>query len=104
MQANAMRPFRAVLSRETRDVPNWLVVPDDLDADHPLLWTYASCSVARTAAGLVACALPLLDASRQLLLVDRFFDPYAPRFRDTLKALLHAIAKPGRRLGRVDGI
>jgi hypothetical protein len=91
-----------VLSSERREAHNWIVVPEELDADHPLLDVPTTRRIERTPEALAACAATLIRASRQIILVDPYFDPYAPRFRGVLRHLLQITCAGSREPDRLE--
>ena len=101
-RVNRDRPFHAVVSTEPRDAPNWIVAPDGIDLDDPLLTDSPMSRVRRRPQDLAACAAPLIRASRQIILVDAYFDPFSDRFRSSLRAMLAVVADGNRPLDRLE--
>jgi hypothetical protein len=86
------RPFAAVLSGQKREMANWIVVPDELDIDLDCLKFRTQSLVPRTPAALAEAVAPLLVCSKEVRFVDPYFDPYATRFQNTLKAFLRVLS------------
>jgi hypothetical protein len=88
--AHANQPFHAIIC--DRDDPGTHLVNGELcDADNPLLAVDTVHPVSRKANDLAWAAVLLLRNCRQLRLVDPYFDPGRPKWRDSLGAFLSFI-------------
>lgn len=96
------RPFRAVLSPDPHPDEDWLLIPDDLRTDHPLLAMEHEQSIDRTAQAIAAGAAELIRHSRQIIFVDPYFDPFAERFQRSLRELLRVVAERRRQPDRLE--
>ncbi len=95
-------PFEAVIASQRRDLPNWLLVPEDIDEDNASLAVTRTLRVARTAEALTRALSPLFRYGKDFIFVDPHFDPYAARFRNTLAAFLNEIKTQNRRPRRLE--
>lgn len=96
-------PFDGVIATQRIDLPNWLLTPDDLDEDNPALATTREIRVPRSSDALAnALAGLFLSGQHTFIFVDPHFDPYAPRFRRTLKAFLLELRRQNRKPKRLE--
>lgn len=82
------RPFHAILAtsnaRRHRDV----IAYSDLDESVAPWKVEREKVVQRSASALAAEVAPLLRIARDIVFIDKHFDPYKPRVRNTLRAFL----------------
>lgn len=95
-------PFDGVISTQQTDLPNWLLVPEDLDEDHVALEAAREQRVPRTPEALTNALSSLFRCGHTFIFVDPHFDPYAARFRRTLKAFLDELKRQNRRPKRLE--
>lgn len=88
--AHRARPFAAILC--DRDDPlNQLIDGNGCDETNTLFAATRMCSVNRNANDLATVAILLLRNCRQLRLIDPYFDPRRPKWRNPLAAILARI-------------
>lgn len=95
------RPFHGILSMiPDKSVPA-VMTPDMLFEEHPpAAWRVPpNPAPPRTAEGLATALSPLLTRCREVVFVDPWFDPIAPRYLDSLRALLAVLWGPRRCFG-----
>lgn len=95
-------PFRAIIAHDDRPGGDGVVHSSDVSDEHPLLVVAPDASVLRTAADLGNAAATLLGCSHELIFVDRYFDPSAPRFRKVLREFLRLAAAGDRQVSRCE--
>lgn len=93
LAAHADRPFRAILA-ETYDGDDTCVFTSDMDfADEPLWAAPVDASVDRSAQEMIRAIRPMLDCAREVVLIDRNFDPGKYRWRPFLEELAWFISQ-----------
>ena len=88
--AHANQPFHAIIC-DRDDSENRLINGELCDAGNALLAVNTDCPVSRRANDLAQAAVLLLRNCRQLRLIDPYFDPSRPKWRDSLSAFLSFI-------------
>ncbi|HRW59669.1 MAG TPA: hypothetical protein P5340_03350 [Defluviicoccus sp.] len=96
------QPFRAVIAADNRPDGDGILHCSDVAHDHPLMVAAPDDRVPRTAEELGRAAAMLLGCSREIILVDRYFDPSATRFRNVLREFLRLAAAGGRQVSRCE--
>lgn len=88
--AHKKTPFTAIIC-DHDDPPNQLIDASTCDEDNPLFKTTRTCKVKRNANDLAQEAVLLLKNCLQLRLIDPYFDPNRPKWREPLAAILSLI-------------
>lgn len=90
-EEHALRPFRAILALKNQcGQPDLICAEDLVQSGHHHLWQLPEhATVPRNAAELARAVIPILRISREVIVVDPYFDPGKKRFRETLRAFLH---------------
>lgn len=96
------QPFRAVIAADNRPDGDGILHCSDVAHDHPLMAVAPDARIERTAAELAKAVEPLLRWSKDIVLVDRYFDPSARRFRSVLRELLRLASEGGRQIRRCE--
>lgn len=95
-------PFRAIIASENPREHVEVRVGDDLDETDSQWNVPRQRLIERTPAALAGCASKLLRMSRDILIVDPYFDPQVARFRNVLKAFSDEISVGGHTLRRFE--
>lgn len=91
--AHRLRPYKAILTEEPSD-PSYCASFYDFDLHENPLWLNPhDISIKRDSLHMVHAIKPLLDCSKEVLLVDRNFKPSEPRFKTFLLEILKTISK-----------
>ena len=105
---NALRehqnePFRAIICSREENGCEEALSHDDCTDDHPLMDTPRSKNIIRTPEKIVEALLPIARVSKEIDIVDPYFDhrPGRGHYIETLKTLLESLAKSK---GRVKSI
>ena len=94
IEEHAKRPFYAIISQDNPNKVADVIRKADLDEEKEPRWrAETQLHIARTAKEMVTCAELLLRTAREILFIDPYFIPKAPRFKRPLKAFLQAAAK-----------
>jgi hypothetical protein len=93
---NAVKPFHAIISSSNpRNIISVLI--DDELTERNALWNVPREKVVpRTAADLTRSVQQLLQISSEILFIDPYFDPYAPRYRKPLMHFASAMSSNNR--------
>jgi hypothetical protein len=94
--AHRKQPFWAIIASARPGKAEPFLSIDELDEHTPYWNVPRERAVARTAAALAACAVDLFRQCREILFVDPYFDPRAPRFQHTLTEFVRVAAATGR--------
>lgn len=93
LAAHADRPFRAILT-DAYDGDESFVLTNDVDFEDEPLWRVPiDASVDRSAKGMIQAIQPMLDCAREIILIDRNFDPDKYRWRPFLKELAFSLSQ-----------
>lgn len=95
-------PFRAIIARDDGPNDDGVVYCSNVADDHPLMAVALDARIERTAAELAKAVEPLLRWSKDIVLVDRYFDPSAKRFRSVLREFLRLASEGGRQIRRCE--
>ncbi|TWT44379.1 hypothetical protein RAS1_07930 [Phycisphaerae bacterium RAS1] len=99
-QQEGSDPFRAIIATTNPNTCPSVRIASELDETDRLWSVSREAKIARTAHDLTAVAVPLVRCSRELLIVDPYFDPQVPRFFDVFQSLIReacgARTPPGR--------
>src|SRR5215216_334423 len=88
--ANAISPFHAIISRcNPRGCPSVLISDDIYDAT-PLFHVERELYITSRAAVMAPAVSPLLLASKEILCVDRHFDPLQEKYQRPLREFVRA--------------
>ncbi|WP_164104428.1 hypothetical protein [Candidatus Laterigemmans baculatus] len=101
-QISHEKPFRAIVAVENPREREWVIKAAEVNEGSPNWHVRRQDKVPRTPESLVEVSLPLLEISREVLLVDPYFDPSASRYVKSLRALMTALAPRARKLARVE--
>lgn len=88
--AHRENPFQAIVSDQDNPARQ-LLDANSLDERNPLFAAHRSCAINRTANDLAQAAVLLLQNCRRMRLIDPYFDPGRPKWRDSLGAFLSLI-------------
>ncbi|GMU83787.1 MAG: hypothetical protein AMXMBFR47_36570 [Planctomycetota bacterium] len=97
-QQQGSDPFRAIIATVNPDNCPTVRIASELDETDRLWSVSRETRVPRTAHALTAAAAPLIRCSRELLIVDPYFDPQIPRFRHVFQSLIREVGRVVRRL------
>ena len=89
----AAREFHAVLARRNPEGHPDVVLEEDVDESHERLAVPREVPVLRESAALAAHVGTLVRNSRQLMLIDPYFDPFFRRWRPVVQACLALAAQ-----------
>lgn len=92
---HALRPFHAIISKSNPRASAVVLIADDLTETTPLWNVPRERVVPRKAFDLASHIEPLLRMATEVIFIDPYFDPYAPRYRRTLKAFARVIHSNG---------
>jgi hypothetical protein len=98
----ATNPFHAIIATQNRGDRNFILVPDDVEDDHPLMVAPRNWEVERAGSNLATAMAPLLKFSKEVLFVDRFFNIQDDRYKETLRASLAVVATNGTQGARCE--
>jgi hypothetical protein len=87
------KPFRAIVSSENPRTLPFVLSIDGLDDTTELWKTSQNCPIRRKAKDMAATVCFLLQLARDVLLIDRHFDPGAVRFRRPFEQFAACCAK-----------
>ncbi len=100
IQNNGREPFRAIVAKENPRSHPAVLVAEAVNELSSLWHVKRQDVVERKARALADVAAPLILISKQILLIDPYFDPCERTFQSSLKALLYPLgyrrARPGR--------
>jgi len=88
-QQHEIKPFHAIISLENPRNHEKIIIAEEIDSTNDLWHVPREKIVPRKAQDLALCAKKLLNESRDILLVDRNFNPELPRFVNTLNILIN---------------
>ncbi|NQU63494.1 MAG: hypothetical protein HQ517_04310 [SAR324 cluster bacterium] len=91
--AHQQKPFTAIISSENRQDCSVVICEEDCSEEHPLIYCPREKVIPKTPEHLSLPATLLLLNSKQVRLVDPYFDPAQARWRNSLSAFLSLIAK-----------
>lgn len=97
VREHGIHPFRAIVFNEGEKPCEEAVVPDDCSSEHELFSAPISRDVIRTADEIADALVPLAAISREIDIVDPYFDlrPAKGRFVPPLQSLLAKLAALG---------
>lgn len=93
VQDRNQEPFRAIVASENPRSHGAVLVADDVNEDIPLWKVARQIKIDRKASSLTEVVAPLLLISKEILLVDPYFDPCNPAYRSSLRAMLEPIVR-----------
>lgn len=99
LREHVVKPFKAIITDTEMATCAEALEPDDCTDAHPLLEAKTSCDVARTADELADALYPIVAVSKEVDIVDPFFDlrPTKGNYLSTLVALLFRLTEsPGQ--------
>jgi hypothetical protein len=106
LEIHAQEPFHAILAREAIAGQRAVITDRVIDQLHDERWYLPTVRpVKKTADDLASILVPLLRGANKIVIVDPYFDPSKPAYREVLAALLGRAAQargPGRKLPAVE--
>ena len=93
----AIDPFRAIVATENTAGQEFILRASELDETHPLFAVPHDCQVQREAASLATAMSMMFRGAKHVLFVDAYYDPFNPKYQNTLRACLRHVqsANPG---------
>ncbi len=91
VREHAAVPFRAIVARDTVASVADIVAVDDVSNTHSLFDVVRSTSIPREAASIKNTVAPLLSCARQVLFIDKYYDPFNAKYQRTLRELLNHV-------------
>lgn len=95
LEQDAKLAFRAILANANPNGSDRIVKATDVDEDAPLFQSATAMQVPRTEADVAAALSSLLISSKQILLVDPYFDVLREDYRRPLAKILETMAAFG---------
>lgn len=97
--ANAVLPFHAIISSSNPRACPSILIADEIDNATPLFNVEREHYVTSSAVEMATAMAPLLSASKEILFVDRHFDPQQEKYRRPLQEFVRAaVLSPTKRL------
>lgn len=99
---NTRDPFHAIVARENPRNREHVLVADMIEEDTPLWKTNRQNVIPRNARAISDIAAPLIHISKEILLVEPYFDPCNGTFKSSLRTVLYHLAHRRNRAARVE--
>ncbi len=85
------RPFQAIIAAENSGANDCVLVAAEMDENNPRMLAPNSMSVPRDATSLAKAVSALLVHGSSILVVDPFYDPFNPRYKDAIRECLRIV-------------
>ncbi|WP_182871200.1 hypothetical protein [Stieleria mannarensis] len=102
VQSDGISPFDAIVANENPRSHSDVLVADEVDETNEKWAVARQLCAARTSADCVAAASRLLDLSREIILVDPYFDATQSKWKRMLKAMVVHTANNGLQKSRIE--
>jgi hypothetical protein len=88
---NTVTPFHAIIALENPGNHDRVLPVGDLDENQPLMAVPQDWVVNRDAPSLAAAMKLMLQSANVVVLVDPYYDPFSPRYQNTLRECLRIV-------------
>jgi len=95
-------PFAAIVASKNPRSHSSVLVADDITDNTPRWRVKDQIVVDRKTSSLARAALPLIMISKEILLIDPYFDPCQATFKNTLRAMIEGLGRRRTRPARIE--